>query len=79
MVQLDIDKVMWVDPEGDPAALLTYMQRLARNDLSHYKRDVSHFEALKEEWTGDLVSYLSAVMRSAVMRSPAGSSASVEA
>ena len=27
VVQLDIDKVMWVDPEGDPAALLTYMQR----------------------------------------------------
>lgn len=59
VVQLDIDKVMWVDPEGDPAALLTYMQRLANADLSHYERDVSHVEALKADWTEALVTYLS--------------------
>ncbi|KPQ33074.1 MAG: CRISPR-associated RAMP protein Csm3 [Phormidesmis priestleyi Ana] len=74
VVQLDIDKVMWVDPEGDPSALLTYMQRLANDDLSHYERDVSHFEALKEEWTSALVYYLSSTMRVT-----AGSSAAVEA
>lgn len=60
VVQLAIDKVMWVNPEGDPAALLTYMQRLGTDDLSEYERDVSHVEALNGEWTDALVRYLSA-------------------
>ena len=60
VVQLAIDNVMWVDPEGDPAALLTYMQRLGNDDLSEYERDISHVEALNGEWTEALVSYLSA-------------------
>ncbi len=59
VVQLAIDDVMWVDPEGDPAALLTYMQRLGTDDLSEYERDVSYVEALNEEWTDALVRYLS--------------------
>ncbi|MGI8933473.1 MAG: type III CRISPR-associated RAMP protein Csx7 [Phormidesmis sp.] len=59
VVQLAIDDVMWVDPEGDPDALLTYMQRLGTNDLSEYERDVSYVEALNEEWTDALVRYLS--------------------
>ena len=60
VVQLDIDKVTWIDPEGDPLALIDYMRRLSRNDLSYYKRDESHVEALKEDWTEALVRYLSA-------------------
>ncbi len=60
VVQLAIDNVMWVDPEGDPAALLAYMQCLGTDDLSEYERDISHVEALNEEWTAALVSYLSA-------------------
>ncbi|MEM8806722.1 MAG: CRISPR-associated RAMP protein Csx7 [Cyanobacteria bacterium P01_G01_bin.38] len=62
VVQLEIDKLVWVDPEGDPAALLTYMQRLSDDNLSHYERDISHIEALKEDWTSALVSYLTWTM-----------------
>jgi CRISPR-associated RAMP protein (TIGR02581 family) len=63
VVKLEIDRVVWVDPEGDPSALLTYMQHLSKDDLSHYKRDISHVEALKEDWTSALVGYLSSRMR----------------
>ncbi|MGC1527003.1 MAG: CRISPR-associated RAMP protein Csx7 [Phormidesmis sp.] len=62
VVQLDLDKVTWIDPEGEPAALLDYMRRLCINDLSHYELDESHVEALKEDWTGALISHLSASM-----------------
>ena len=59
VVQLDLEKVMWVDPNGDPAAVIEYMKRLGQGDLSHYECDVSHIEALKEEWTEALIRYLS--------------------
>lgn len=63
VVKLEIDRVMWVNPEGDPSALLTYMQHLSKDDLSHYERDISHVEALKADWTSALVGYLSSRMR----------------
>lgn len=62
VVQLTVDKVMWVDPEGDPAALLTYMRSLSTGDLREYERDSSHVEALNAEWTDALVGYLSSRM-----------------
>lgn len=63
VVQLAIDKTIWIDPEGDPAALIDYMRRLSADDLSHYERDESHFEALKSDWTTALVRRLSASAR----------------
>lgn len=59
IVELDIDRVMWVDPEGEPTALLTYMQHLATGDLSAYERVPEFFEGLKTDWTSALISYLS--------------------
>lgn len=59
IVELDVDKVIWVDPEGDPTALLSYMQHLAKGDLSAYERVPEFFEGLKTDWTSALVSYLS--------------------
>lgn len=59
VVQLDIDHVIWIDPEGDPSALLEYMKCISRDDLSNYERDVSYVEALKSEWTEALMNYLS--------------------
>ncbi|MBE9067527.1 CRISPR-associated RAMP protein [Leptolyngbya cf. ectocarpi LEGE 11479] len=59
IVELDINKVMWVDPEEDPTALLTYMQHLATGDLSDYERVDDFFDGLKTDWTRALVSYLS--------------------
>ncbi|MBE9063116.1 CRISPR-associated RAMP protein Csx7 [cf. Phormidesmis sp. LEGE 11477] len=59
VVQLDIDKTLWVEPEN-PAALIEYMKQMIKGDLSTYERDESFVEGLKEDWTTALISYLSA-------------------
>lgn len=66
VVELDVEKLIWIDPEGNPQALLDYMRRLSQGDLSHYERDSSHVEALKEDWTSSLVNYLSRTMQDRV-------------
>jgi CRISPR-associated RAMP protein (TIGR02581 family) len=59
VVQLDLEKVIWIDPEGDRSALLSYMRQLSKGNLSHYERDISHIEALKADWTEALITHLS--------------------
>ncbi|MEM6353888.1 MAG: CRISPR-associated RAMP protein Csx7 [Cyanobacteria bacterium P01_D01_bin.14] len=72
VVQLDIDRVMWIDPEDDPAALLKYMQDLSNGDLSDYERSMEFFEAVRNDWTLALMSYLARA-------TPASETAPVEA
>jgi CRISPR-associated RAMP protein (TIGR02581 family) len=59
VVQLDIDRVIWIDPEDDSARLIEYMRRLSSGDLSSYERDSSYVEALKEDWIEALINRLS--------------------
>ena len=59
VVQLDTDKVMWVEPDLDePTELLNYMKQVIAGDLSYYERDISYVDALKEEWTTALLNYI---------------------
>ena len=59
VVQLDVDKTLWVEPEN-PAALIDYMKQVIKGDLSDYERDESFVEGLKEDWTTALINHLSA-------------------
>lgn len=61
VVQLDIEKVTWIDPEGDSSRLCAYMQALCNNDLSAYELDMDtdRFDVLKQVWTKALIDYLS--------------------
>jgi len=58
VVQLDIDKTLWVEPE-DSFALIGYMKQLIEGDLSTYERDESFVEGLTEDWTTALINHLS--------------------
>lgn len=63
VVQLAIDRLIWIDPEGDSSLLLDYLGRLSRGDLSHYRREAESIEALGEDWSEALVTYLSWAVR----------------
>ncbi|MGR3277620.1 type III CRISPR-associated RAMP protein Csx7 [Acaryochloris marina NIES-2412] len=64
VVQLAIDQLIWIDPEGDRSSLLDYLGRLSRGDLSYYRRaEEASIEALGEEWSEALVTYLSWAVR----------------
>ncbi|HEY9872601.1 MAG TPA: CRISPR-associated RAMP protein Csx7 [Candidatus Obscuribacterales bacterium] len=55
VVRLDIEKMRWFDAEGNPERLLTYLQRLVKNDPTAYVDG----EDLKPDWTKALIDYLS--------------------
>lgn len=64
VVELDINKVIWIDPidrDGklDPLRIIEYMQQLSDNNLSQYERSPEHFDELKRDWTKALIDYLS--------------------
>lgn len=66
VVELEIEKVVWVDPEGDAGRLRDYMRSLCQNDLSAYtlidkkeETDTGQFEELKRDWSEALINYLS--------------------
>jgi len=63
VVELAIDRLIWVDPEGDRTLLLNYLGRLSRGDLSHYIREDENIEPLIEDWSEALVTYLSWAVR----------------
>ena len=58
VVELAIEKLIWVDPQGDRSLLLDYLGRLSRGDLSHYTREAESIDALIKEWSDSLVMYL---------------------
>jgi CRISPR-associated RAMP protein (TIGR02581 family) len=63
VVELDLDRLVWIDPEGDLNLLLQYLERLSRGDLGHYMREAERIDTLREEWSRDLINYLSWVMQ----------------
>ena len=63
VVKLTIDRLIWIDPEGDRTLLLNYLGRLSRGDLSHYIREDENIEPLVEDWSEALVTYLSWAVR----------------
>lgn len=56
VVRLEIDKMRWVDVEGNPQFLLQYLQKLVREDETAYE-DAADY---KDEWVGKLIDYLNA-------------------
>ena len=54
VVKLEIDKMRWVDVEGNPKFLLEYLQKLVREDETAYE-DAADY---KDEWVGKLIDYL---------------------
>ena len=63
VVKLAIDRLIWIDPEGDRTLLLNYLRHLSQGDLSHYIREDEHIELLVEDWSEALVTYLSWAVR----------------
>ena len=59
VVELAIDRFIWIDPEGDRSRLLDYLGHLSRGNLSDYHRESESIEALVEDWSEALVVYLS--------------------
>lgn len=59
VVELSLNRLTWVDPEGDQSLLLAYLERLGRGDLSHYVREDERIETLQAEWSAALIRYLS--------------------
>ena len=58
VVQLDIEKVSWVDP-ASPTELIDYMKRLSEDELGHYQLTDDTFTEHKRDWVGALITYLS--------------------
>jgi len=56
VVKLVIDKMRWVDVEGNPQFLLEYLQKLLREDETAYE-DAADY---KDEWVRKLIDYLNA-------------------
>ncbi|MEA5518040.1 CRISPR-associated RAMP protein Csx7 [Limnoraphis robusta] len=54
VVRLEIDKMRWVDVENHPEFLLTYLQKIIRNDETAYE-DASDY---KDEWVKQLIEHL---------------------
>ncbi|HBE17387.1 MAG TPA: CRISPR-associated RAMP protein [Cyanobacteria bacterium UBA11367] len=54
VVKLEIDKMRWVDVEGNPQFLLEYLQKLVREDETAYE-DAADY---KDEWVGKLIEHL---------------------
>ena len=54
VVKLEIAEMRWFDTEGSPERLLTYLQKLVKNDSTAYvdARD------MKQEWTEALINHL---------------------
>lgn len=92
VVELELEKATWIDAEGDPFRLLTYMEALSNGELGQYELDVSQdisqgdrqdglalsrFDALKQDWTKALIDYLSVLASTAASTAP--NSESVEA
>lgn len=59
VVKLTIDQVWWVDYPGNrPEELITYLQRLVKDEKHHYQLSQAQFEAHKHDWTESLIHYL---------------------
>ncbi len=54
VVKLEIDKMLWVDVEGNPKFLLEYLRKLVNNDETAYE-DARDY---KDEWVRKLIDYL---------------------
>ncbi|GET41931.1 type III CRISPR-associated RAMP protein Csx7 [Microseira wollei] len=54
VVRLEIDKMRWIDVEGNPQFLLEYLQKLVREDETAYE-DAADY---KDEWVRKLIDYL---------------------
>ncbi len=54
VVKLEIDKMRWIDVEGNPKFLLEYLQKLVREDETAYE-DAADY---KDEWVGKLIEHL---------------------
>lgn len=60
VVKLDIDKMRWVDVEGEPQFLLEYLQKLVREDETAYE-DAADY---KDHWVQKLVEHLNSKISS---------------
>lgn len=54
VVRLEVDKMQWVDVDGNPEFLLQYLQKLVREDETAYE-DAADY---KDYWVRQLVTYL---------------------
>jgi CRISPR-associated RAMP protein (TIGR02581 family) len=55
VVKLSIDHAWWIDPDGQPDRLISYLQRLVRHELDEYKLDKETLESYAEDWTERLI------------------------
>ena len=60
VVKLSIDQVWWIDPDGNPDQLITYLQRLVSRNLDDYKLSSETLESYAQDWTEKLIQHLQA-------------------
>lgn len=54
VVKLEMDKMRWIDVEGNPKYLLEYLQKLVREDETAYEEATDY----KDYWVGELIKHL---------------------
>lgn len=58
VVKLEIQNLQWFDTEDDPNRLLTYLQNLVKGEITTYQCSPERQNALKQDWTDALITYL---------------------
>ncbi|MCU0553020.1 MAG: CRISPR-associated RAMP protein Csx7 [Leptolyngbya sp. Prado105] len=58
VVKLLIDQAWWIDPDGQPDQLITYLERLVSRNLDQYKMSSETLESYAQDWTEDLITHL---------------------
>lgn len=58
VVKLTIEQAWWINPDGQPERLITYLQRLINHSLDEYKLSPETLESYAQDWTEKLIEHL---------------------
>jgi CRISPR-associated RAMP protein (TIGR02581 family) len=62
VVKLEINEMVWVNPEGDKEQLLEYLQNLVAGELQKYVKTKEDMGKLKSQWSLSLINELRATV-----------------
>jgi CRISPR-associated RAMP protein (TIGR02581 family) len=62
VVKLEINEMVWVNPEGDKEQLLEYLQNLVAGELQKYVKTKEEMGNLKSQWSLSLINELRATV-----------------
>lgn len=58
VVKLEVNQMQWFDTEDEPNRLLAYLQNLIKGEMTTYQCCPERQNALKQDWTDALITYL---------------------